>query len=731
MTEQTEQVSLISSSHDHLVEEPDGAAKMRESESHLDLQLHTIDRKPSNTEAPLLVDTVMSIPKKEKDADDVTQPMLLGGKSIRKRAPSGTRTLWILVGISVVLLLTSAALIVVFMLRLRTDRTTTSDPGLEGAQLSTTLAATTTTTSSVITSTAQSVPATFTGRCGAKFGNALCPTVASDITNGFTPCCGADGYCGDSYFSCGVGCQSGCDSFTPATDLANSGTFTLAGRSGVPAMHVILVPKTNNVIMLGKQELTTEVRLANGGYGYSAEWDPATRSLQALGYKSNAFCSGVSQMPDGRLLSVGGSLRNNDDSVESGYEGIRILTRPCNNGTVPCDWAETADIGQLQSARWYPSVVNLPDGRMFVIGGIQQYDQGVVINKLTNNPTYEFYPQRPAGNFPLDLLQAPTVFPFQMYPHVHVLKSGRLFIMAGLSSIILDPIANKVVKNLPDLPGIFPRTYPSVGAGTLLPISFSDNYTSHFMVCGGGHPDLWIEQSATDSCGIITPEAANPVWDTSESMPQIRVMVHPTLLPDGSILFINGAKKGHQGWEVAKDPVFAPDLFVPGAPKGKRWWTLKASSIARMYHSISQLMPDATVLVTGSNPHNNPNYTDQYPTEYRNEIFTPPYLLSGKTRPTLTGDLPAAVAPGDTFTIKGTWDTTKSIQAGFYFPGGVTHAMHMSTRLVFAPIAVQSGNSLQVTTPPNNNIVPPGYYVLYIVNNGVPSVGKWLQIKQT
>ncbi|KXS09784.1 carbohydrate-binding module family 20 protein [Gonapodya prolifera JEL478] len=166
-------------------------------------------------------------------------------------------------------------------------------------------------------------------------------------------------------------------------------------------------------------------------------------------------------------------------------------------------------------------------------------------------------------------------------------------------------------------------------------------------------------------------------------MPQIRVMVHPTLLPDGNILFINGAKKGYQGWEVAKDAVEAPDLFIPGAPKDQRWWTLAASTIPRMHHSISQLMPDVTGLVTGSNPHYSPNFTDPYPTEYRNEIFTPPYLSSGKPRPTITGDLPPAVLPGDTFTIKGTWDPTKPVQASFYFPGAVTHALHMRTRLVF------------------------------------------------
>ncbi|KAJ3337502.1 hypothetical protein HDU93_000995 [Gonapodya sp. JEL0774] len=513
----------------------------------------------------------------------------------------------------------------------------------------------------------------------------------------------------------------------------------------------MLVPLTGNVIMLGKQELSTMLNITATRYAYSSEWNPTTLDLTPLDLTTNSFCSGVGQMPDGRLISVGGSLNYNDPAIATGYQAIRILTRPCDGVTVTCDWVES---NALQSARWYPTIVNLPDGRMFIIGGIAQYDQGLQTDKQTNNPTYEFYPPNPPSNFQLDLLQAPNVFPFQMYPHVHVLRSGRLFIMAGMSSIILDPVSNAVVKNLPDLPGIYPRTYPSVGAGTMLPITYADNYTVHFIVCGGGHPDLWIEQPGTNTCGIITPEAANPTWDTSESAPQARVMVHPTILVDGSIIFINGAAQGHQGWESAKTPVLAPDIYLPSAPKGKRWYTMAASTIPRMYHSISQLMPDATVLVTGSNPHLDPNYTSPYPTEYRNEILTPPYLLTGKTRPTFTG-APAAVNPGDAFTITGTFDNTKSLQAAFYFPGGVTHSLvecvllalqlamdilrvashtlynsnHMSTRLVFAPTVAQSSTTIQVTTPPDNNVVPPGYYLFYILNDGVPSTGAWVQVK--
>ena len=40
----------------------------------------------------------------------------------------------------------------------------------------------------------------------------------------------------------------------------------------------------------------------------------------------------------------------------------------------------------------------------------------------------------------------------------------------------------------------------------------------------------------------------------------------------------------------------------------------------------------------------------------------------------------------------------------------------------------QSG-SLTITAPPNGNIAPPGYYMLFLLNNsGVPSVARFVQV---
>ena len=57
--------------------------------------------------------------------------------------------------------------------------------------------------------------------------------------------------------------------------------------------------------------------------------------------------------------------------------------------------------------------------------------------------------------------------------------------------------------------------------------------------------------------------------------------------------------------------------------------------------------------------------------------------------------------------------------------GYITHAVHANSRLVYLAASVSAGNSttLTITGPPNGKIYPPGPGWIYVVINGVPSVG--------
>ncbi|KAK4894700.1 hypothetical protein LTR27_007088 [Elasticomyces elasticus] len=152
-------------------------------------------------------------------------------------------------------------------------------------------------------------PETTDGTCGASNGGTTC----GDWPQG--GCCSMYGFCGKSTAHCGEGCQSGPCAQAPispapmaalAPKNANPGSFKVVGQSGVPAMHAALMPN-GRVVFLDKVEDYTQVKLSNGHYAYSAEYDPVTNTYTPLPYRTNAFCSGGSFLPNGTLLNVGGN----------------------------------------------------------------------------------------------------------------------------------------------------------------------------------------------------------------------------------------------------------------------------------------------------------------------------------------------------------------------------------------------------------------------------------------
>lgn len=127
---------------------------------------------------------------------------------------------------------------------------------------------------------------TTNGSCGSQNNGMTCAGWA------LGECCSMYGWCGDSSAHCGEGCQSGpCTGGTPQpvpgpspAPITNGGQFDILGSSGVPAMHAGLLPN-GRVFFLDKVEDYTELRLPNGQYAYSSEYDPDTNTLIPLAYK--------------------------------------------------------------------------------------------------------------------------------------------------------------------------------------------------------------------------------------------------------------------------------------------------------------------------------------------------------------------------------------------------------------------------------------------------------------
>ncbi len=93
-------------------------------------------------------------------------------------------------------------------------------------------------------------------------------------------------------------------------------------------------------------------------------------------------------------------------------------------------------------------------------------------------------------------------------------------------------------------------------------------------------------------------------------------------LPDGTMLITNGAQQGVAGFALATEPNLNAVLFDPTQPQGQRFSILNNTNVPRMYHSEATLLPDGSILISGSDP-----LDRRFPEEYRIEVNLPAYFF--------------------------------------------------------------------------------------------------------
>ncbi|KAI7822359.1 glyoxal oxidase N-terminus-domain-containing protein [Gamsiella multidivaricata] len=537
------------------------------------------------------------------------------------------------------------------------------------------------------------------------------------------------------------------------------GQWDLIGHSGVSAMHAIMRPFSEKVLFLERVQESTYAKVkgtsenGNGGdaFAWSTEFSTGDGKWRSLNVQSNMFCSAGGYLPDGTAVSVAGGQPSN--AVEQGYDGIRLY-KPCN-GT-QCDWQQNFDV-HLQEKRWYPTVEALANGDLFILGGSNH--AASINNDQINVPNFELYPPLPGPKKTVDFPFLTETLPSNLYPIVHLLPDKNLFILASTKAIILSTSTWKIIKQLPDIPGP-PRNYPLTAGSVLLPLTPENGYEPEVLVCGGA-TEFSTQAKGVASCGRIAPLSKNPVWEM-EDMPFGRMMPDMAHLADGSIAILNGADTGTAGFDRASDPVLHPVQYLPNEKRGSRFRVWNPSVIARMYHSVAFMLPDASLLVAGSNPNGKPvKYGEgPFPTEYRVERFSPPYLFPHST--IAQGEIvawPTKIHYGETFEISLEWYNTypENIRVALLQPGFITHSTHMSQRYVGLEIvqrgtkiesadANEDGNAdadplernkgglaeaglVRVKAPATSGLASPSHYMIVVVLDGVPVVeAKWIQL---
>jgi len=534
------------------------------------------------------------------------------------------------------------------------------------------------------------------------------------------------------------------------------GGFEIIGDSLVSAQQLFL-GTLDKVYFVDKVE--GNPAQINGHPAWASEWGMANNNQRAMDGLTNAFCAGGNVLGNGTWLNVGGNqavtyggLGAESQFAEPPYfnpdgrQSIRLLT-PCDDGS--CDWILSP---QVSDQRWYPSLETLEDGSIIIIGGCRR--GGYVNDAGQDNPTYEFFP--PRGGEPIVLPVLQRTLPANLYPLTWLLPSGNLFLQSNWATVLFDYKTNTETP-LDDVPDAV-RVYPASAGSLMLPLVPESNYTATLLFCGGSNiqPERWLAPDfiittypASSSCVKIQPDLSKS-YVQDDPLPEARVMANFIMLPDGKVLNLNGARMGTAGYgnsswalgqSFADGPLLTPALYDPNAADGERWSSegFSASTVPRMYHSSAVLLPDGSVLVSGSNPNADYIIGTQYPTEYRTERFYPHYY--NERRPQPQGILSQISYGGPSFDIVlssddlfGNVDNIKSTKVVILRPGFSTHSMNMGQRYVQLASSYSGfgGNNSAILhvnqLPPNPAVLAPGPALAFVVVNGVPSVGVQVMI---
>src|SRR5690242_4990593 len=212
------------------------------------------------------------------------------------------------------------------------------------------------------------------------------------------------------------------------------------------------------------------------------------------------------------------------------------------------------------------------------------------------------------------------------------------------------------------------------------------------------------DSPATATTEVIDLGASNPSWRQGPMMSQTRIEMNAVILPSGKVLALGGSAVDEDTSSLSLNA----DLYDPGS---NSFSSAGANSFERLYHSVALLLPDATVWVAGGNP-----ARGTY--EPHVEIYQPAYLFQSDgslaTRPSITS-APSSIGFGQQFTVQ-TPDAGDISSAVLIRNAASTHSVGMDQRMVGMSFTAGSG-SLTISAPPNRNIAPPGYYMLFLLNS--------------
>ena len=460
-----------------------------------------------------------------------------------------------------------------------------------------------------------------------------------------------------------------------------TGVFGPAVAWPIMPIHVVLLPD-GRVMNYGTNALGQQ-----GAQLVYDVWDPSmgtgTNAHRVLPNTTHTdlFCGAQSVMLSGKVLTSGGDLT---------VGGARNSAN--NNTTIFSPTANTlTENTPMTYARWYGSLVSLADGRLAMFGGRQNVGALTPTEPATTPELYN-----PGPNAWITLTGATSDAAFGtgdwFYPRSYVAPGGKVFVIAQNGSTFFVSTAH---------------------AGSIIPSKVAVPPGNFALPTIPFAPGMALSIRLNQQVVVIDYRKPTPVVTPIRNIDQVRYWASGTILADGRVLITGGSQISNELTGVA----YQAQIWDPATGA----WTAGATATKpRLYHSISMLLPDATVLTGGGGapgPVNNLN----------SEIYYPPYLYA-KTgtpavRPVISAIASKLLNPGDTVNITvGPTDIISRLT--FVRTGSATHSNNSDQRFIALRFH-QEGQNVTAVLPRDTSTLVPGFYMLFAFNDaGVPSVAK-------
>jgi len=484
------------------------------------------------------------------------------------------------------------------------------------------------------------------------------------------------------------------------------------------AIHSVLLA-TGKVMFWGRPP--GDPGAVTAGYGWL--WDPVTGVSKRVDppevlhpdgelKPANIWCAAQSLLADGTVLVTGGNLA--DEGPGSGWKGLdtAFTFNPFTE-----TWAVQPT---MRRGRWYPSQLEMGDGRTLIMSGLDEL--GI---EQMNSDVEMFTPGATSaapGTMSLIGSQGGAGEPpiGEYYPHLFWMPSGRALI-AGQhvsDSWFLTPPSAGGSFSWQDAPNLSRGRF--FGNAVLKPGGPAGS-TKVLQLGGADLP-------ATAAADSEIFDEQTSAWSPAPAQNIGRGHANTVLLPGGSMVTVGGGLgRRATGLYDATEDQKQVELYDPATGA---WRLGPAQQQRRAYHSTALLLPDGRVLSAGDDATepgvpNSGRYDDDA------EIYEPPYLFDGDgslaPRPQISL-APASVRWATPFAVRSpSADITRAVLVA---PGATTHANDMQQRHVELAVTQNySGTGVNVVSPPNTDVAPPGYYMLFLLNSrGVPSVARSIRL---